>query len=906
MRRLAALAITLVLGWLVVVKFGTGPAGGTAFALGLALLAASIVGWLAAFLRLPRVTGYVVFGLVCGPYAADLINSTMAVDLLAASGFGVALIAFVAGLQLPIGVKGQLARFGTMAAVTVAVVWAGLTAVFFLAWPLFLPISADVHGISRLAASALAAAVVAGLSPSVTVGVITEARATGPLSTLATGVVVFGELFVFVLFAVVLALVRPVIGAAAAASVPGLVAIAWTLLGSAAFGALVGALFVLYVRAVGRESTLVFLGLCAVIAGVGASLQLEPLIAGITAGLVAQRALGEAPRAALLDVIREGATPVLVLFFTAIGASITVDYVANVGFAAMILGVIRVALLAAGTRIGARIARSQTPESSRLWRTLLPTSTMTMSFAIVVAQEHSGWGGEFLVLVLATIAFFEVVAPIVLRASLDEAREVGAASVGGLVVVSNREPWAHEFGPDGSIVVRHTPGGVSVALDALMRERGGVWVAHGAGSADRSVVDERSSVDVPPDAPAYRLRRVWLSQQEVDGYYAGFANSALWPLCHQAHVRPQFRAEDWDTYQAVNRRFADIVAVEAPPGSSVFLNDYHLALVAQTLRERRPQLRTALFWHIPWPDVDRLRICPWRKELLEGLLSNDLVAFQLQRDQRNFLAAAEAELGVASRGDQAFFGDRQVRVINVPIGADFDRISTILQDPELPARMRTLAQELGLEGKAIGIGVDRLDYTKGIPERMRAIEQVLERMPDIAPMFAFVQIGVPSREEVPAYAEISAEIDREVQRINTRFGNGPDDGPVKYLKKTFDLPDLVALYRLARFCIVSSLHDGMNLVAKEFVSARDDLDGVLILSEMAGAAAELEESLIINPYDERRFADAVARSLEMPSWERRRRMQALRRRVAGRDVLAWASSILDRLERRKGQDFLAG
>jgi trehalose 6-phosphate synthase len=313
-----------------------------------------------------------------------------------------------------------------------------------------------------------------------------------------------------------------------------------------------------------------------------------------------------------------------------------------------------------------------------------------------------------------------------------------------------------------------------------------------------------------------------------------------------------------------------------------------------------------LFWHIPWPDVDRLRICPWRKELLEGLLSNDLVAFQLQRDQRNFLAAAEAELGVASRGDQAFFGDRQVRVINVPIGADFDRISTILQDAELPGRMRTLAKELGLEGKAVGIGVDRLDYTKGIPERMRAIEQVLERMPDIAPMFVFVQIGVPSREEVPAYAEISAEIDREVQRINTRFGSGPDDGPVKYLKKSFELPDLVALYRLARFCIVSSLHDGMNLVAKEFVSARDDLDGVLILSEMAGAAAELHEALIINPYDERRFADAVARSLEMPSWERRRRMQALRRRVAGRDVLAWASDILDRLERRKGQDFLAG
>ena len=521
MRRLAALAITLVLGWLVVARFGTGPAGGTAFALGLALLAASIVGWLAAFLRLPRVTGYLVFGLLCGPYAADLITAPMARDLLAASGFGVALIAFVAGLQLPIGGQGQLARFSTMAGVTVAVVWAGLTAVFFLAWPL-LPISADLHGISRLAASALAAAVVAGLSPTVTVGVITEARANGPLSTLATGVVVFGQLFVFVLFAIVLALVRPVLGVSAADPVPDVVALAWTLLGSAAFGAVVGALFVVYVRAIGRESTLVFLGLCALIAGAGAGLQLEPLIAGITAGLVAQRALGEAQRAALLDVIREGATLVLVLFFTALGASIEVKAVATVGFAAMILGAIRVVLLVAGTRMGARIARSQTPESTRLWRTLLPTSTLTVAFASVVAQEHSDWGPEFLTLVLATVAFFEVVAPIVLRASLDDAREIGASSMGGLVVVSNREPWAHEFGPDGSIVVRHTPGGVSVALDALMRERGGVWVAHGAGSADRSVVDEQSSVEVPPDAPAYRLRRVWLSQQEVDGYYAGF------------------------------------------------------------------------------------------------------------------------------------------------------------------------------------------------------------------------------------------------------------------------------------------------------------------------------------------------------------------------------------------------
>jgi trehalose 6-phosphate synthase/phosphatase len=304
--------------------------------------------------------------------------------------------------------------------------------------------------------------------------------------------------------------------------------------------------------------------------------------------------------------------------------------------------------------------------------------------------------------------------------------------------------------------------------------------------------------------------------------------------------------------------------------------------------------------------VDRLRICPWRRELLEGLLSNDLVAFQLPRDQRNFLNGVQEELGVSVSGETAFFGDRQVRVVNVPIGADFDRIEEILADAELTGRIERLDTELKLEGKAVGVGVDRLDYTKGIPERMRAIELVLERRPDIAQSFAFVQIGVPSREEVAAYAEISAEIEADVARINQKFALPGEDGPIRYIKQSLPLPELVALYRRARFCIVSSLHDGMNLVAKEFVAAREDHDGVLILSELAGAAQELHEALIINPYDERGFADAVERAVVMPPWERRQRMQALRRRVAGRDVLAWASDILDRLERRKGHSFLAG
>jgi trehalose 6-phosphate synthase len=903
-RRLTALAITMAGAWLLVSQLSGPPAAATALALGMALIAASIVGWLVAFIRLPRITGYLAFGLLCGPAVANIITFDMARDLRAAGGLAIALVAFIAGLQFQARrAAPSLVRIAGLSFVTLTVAWLGLGVILYAGWA-WLPVAPELAGLQRAAAVALAAIVLVGVSPTLTVAVIAEARASGPLSTLATTTSVLVQLLAILLFTLCLEGTRVAFGSAAASGWTIASAALWTLGGSLAFGALVGAGFALYVRFIGREMTLAFLALCAIIAGVGARFQLEPLLAGVAAGLIVQW-FHPAARDVLLDSIRAGATPVLVLFFAAIGASLNVEALAAVGIAALAIAGVRFVVLPVATRAGTAVARLNTPEAADLWRALLPTSGIALGFSFLIATEHPVWGPSLQTLIVATVAIFEVVGPVVFRAALAEHGEIGE-STGGLVVVSNREPWIHEYKPDGSISVRSTPGGVSVALDALMRERGGVWVAHGAGSADRAVVDEQGSVEVPPDAPSYRLRRVWLSQDEVDGYYAGFANGALWPLCHQAHVRPQFRAEEWDVYQAVNRKFADIVATEAPPDASVFLNDYHLALVAGRLRERRPLLRTAIFWHIPWPDVDRLYICPWRRELLEGLLSNDLVAFQLPRDRRHFVSAASEILGAPVSGDLVFFGDRPVRVVSVPIGADFDRISDILADAELPSRMDRLEQDLELAGKLVGVGVDRLDYTKGIPERMRAIEQVLEREPGLASQLAFVQIGVPSRSQVPAYLEISAEIDAEVARINSRFGRDAAHGPVRYLKRSFPLSDLVALYRRAHFCIVSSLHDGMNLVAKEFVAARDDMDGVLILSELAGAAQELNEALMINPYDERGFADAIARAIAMPPWERRRRMQALHRRVAGRDVLAWASNILDRLERRKGQGFLSG
>jgi len=464
------------------------------------------------------------------------------------------------------------------------------------------------------------------------------------------------------------------------------------------------------------------------------------------------------------------------------------------------------------------------------------------------------------------------------------------------VVVSNREPYQHSHAPDGRITWAPTTGGVAVALDALMRERGGVWIAHGSGDADRDVVDAGDCVAVPPDSPGYTLRRLWLSPEEATQYYEGFANEGLWPLCHEAHVRPIFRALDWDTYQTVNRRFAEVIESELPDRSApVFIQDYHLALVAAKLRLREPGVKTALFWHIPWPSPDRLRICPWRRDLIAGLLGNDLIAFQIDRDRRNFLAAAREALGLEVTRNTVRMGNRIIAVKAVPIGVDYDRIQQIARDPAGETEMARLRQELGLDTPIVGVGVDRLDYTKGVLERLDALELLLERRPDLRDRMTFVQIGVPSRSTLPSYVDVVEAIDRKVADINARHGSGR--GTIRYRKSALRIRRLVALYRLANFCVVSSLHDGMNLVAKEFVAAREDEGGVLVLSEMAGAAQQLHDALLINPYDVEGFASALEQAIDMPEDERRRRMHAMRRVVAGRNVFGWASDILEGLAR---------
>jgi trehalose 6-phosphate synthase len=482
--------------------------------------------------------------------------------------------------------------------------------------------------------------------------------------------------------------------------------------------------------------------------------------------------------------------------------------------------------------------------------------------------------------------------------------EVEAGRTHSLIVVSNREPYMHSRRPDGSIAAVPTTGGVATALDALMRERGGTWIAHGAGDADREVVDGHDRVAVPPGEPAYTLRRVWLTAQEERRYYNGFANEGLWPLAHIVHVPPQFRSEDWAAYRAVNARFAEAVADEIRPDTTaVFIQDYHLALVARELRQRVPNVRTALFWHIPWPHPDRLRMCPWRVDIIRGLLANDLLAFQLERDRRNFLLCVRDEIDATVDKSRVVLDGHVSHVIAAPIGVDFDRIQKVASDPALKretARLRHMFR-LDEEAAVIGIGVDRLDYTKGIPERLDAVDRLLTLRPELRRKLAFVQIGVPSRSKIQTYADIEKRIDRKVAEINSRHGHGPDRGPIRYKKTALKIRSLVALYRLADFCIVSSLHDGMNLVAKEFVAARDDLRGVLVLSEMTGAAQELKQALLINPYHVDGFAQAIGRAIDMPASEQASRIAQLRRLVAGRDVFLWASDILENLERMPDQ-----
>ncbi|NJD87174.1 MAG: trehalose-6-phosphate synthase [Betaproteobacteria bacterium] len=476
-----------------------------------------------------------------------------------------------------------------------------------------------------------------------------------------------------------------------------------------------------------------------------------------------------------------------------------------------------------------------------------------------------------------------------------------------ILIVSNREPYIHVRRGERLEVLRPASGLVT-ALEPVMRACSGTWIAHGAGDADREVVDARDHVQVPPENPSYQIRRVWLTKEEEAGYYYGFANEGLWPLCHIAHTRPVFRASDWEHYRAVNKRFAETVVSESrTPNPIVLVQDYHFALLPRMIREQLPEATIITFWHIPWPNPEAFGVCPWREELLAGLLGSSILGFHTQFHCNNFFDTVDRYL--EARVDRETFtisyGGEPTEVHRYPISIEWP-LKGLADQPPVPECRRAIREALGLPADAkLGVGVDRLDYTKGILERFAAIERFLETEPSWVGRLAFVQIAAPSRSSIDEYQSLDARVRAAAQRINDRF---PSSGckPIVLKIEHHDAGRVYTYYRAADFCFVSSLHDGMNLVAKEFVATREDERGVLILSQFAGAARELPEALIVNPYDTEQCAAAVRDALAMPPDEQRARMRSMRGLLQEFNVYRWAGKMLLDAARMRNRRKLAG
>lgn len=470
-----------------------------------------------------------------------------------------------------------------------------------------------------------------------------------------------------------------------------------------------------------------------------------------------------------------------------------------------------------------------------------------------------------------------------------------------VLVVSNREPYIHEKSEHG-IVVRRPASGLVTAVEPVMRACSGTWIAHGSGSADRVTVDADDRVRVPPRKPAYTLRRVWLTVAEEEGYYYGFSNEGLWPLCHMAHVRPVFRTSDWEQYVEVNQRFAEAVVAEAHTDDPVVLvQDYHFALLPRMVRERLPKATIIMFWHIPWPNPESFGICPWREELLQGLLGNTLLGFHTPFHCKNFLETVDRylETRIEHEASTISYGGELTQVEPYPISIAWPEQESA---GDVALCRREMRDELRLPAMhRLGLGVDRLDYTKGIVERFQAVDRLLEMYPDLVGRFSLLQIAAPSRSSLDEYQNLETRVRKLALEINLRHVNlvAP---PILLRVEHYDAERLACCYRGCDVCVVTSLHDGMNLVAKEFIAARDDELGVLILSQFTGAARELHEALIINPYHIEQGAQALYRALTMPEPEQRERMRSMRQLVRDFNVYRWAGRMLldaARLRRRQ-------
>lgn len=474
-------------------------------------------------------------------------------------------------------------------------------------------------------------------------------------------------------------------------------------------------------------------------------------------------------------------------------------------------------------------------------------------------------------------------------------RDLTHAKLGdnALVVVSNREPYMHVVDEaTGETKCIRPASGLVTAIHPILSACGGTWIAHGGGNADKKFVNSKDKLGVPPEDNRYILKRVWLSKEEEEGYYYGFANEGLWPLCHNTHTRPIFRESDWNMYKKVNQKFADSVVEELPAKNPfVFVQDYHFTLLPKMIKEKRPDATVALFWHIPWPNPENFLICPYQTEILEGMLGCDLIGFHVQNHCNNFLDTANRLL--ESRVDTEKFSvvrfGKETFVRSFPISVNGH--TTGVKPKVDTGKLEKIKREFDLKDKIIGLGVERIDYTKGITERILAIDRFLEKYPEYKNKFVFIQIGAPSRTHLKRYHDLMSEIDELIEKKNWKHRDG-SWRPIIYFDKHFSPEEIEPLYALADFCIVSSLDDGMNLVAKEYVASKEDLNGILILSQFTGAARELTDAILINPYAIEDFAEAIKLAIEMPQEEKIKRMGNMRKIVAGNNIYRWAANII--------------
>lgn len=459
-----------------------------------------------------------------------------------------------------------------------------------------------------------------------------------------------------------------------------------------------------------------------------------------------------------------------------------------------------------------------------------------------------------------------------------------------IFVVSNREPFIHV--KEGKSIRYFSPAsGMVTAIEPLMEACGGTWVAHGSGNADRLVVDKDDKIGAPPNDPGYTLKRVWLTNDEEKGYYYGFSNEGIWPLCHIAHTRPIFRKSDWEQYKKVNEKFAKTLLKEIKQYKNpvIIVQDFHFALLPRLIKNVRPDATIGLFWHIPWPNAESFSICPWKKEILDGLLGADVLGFHTQLHCNNFINTVGKELEALIDLEQFSItkNNHNTFIKSFPISIAFSKQNLAKKGRE----KNEILKKLGINSSYIGLGVDRLDYTKGILERLKAVELFLTKYPSFIGDFTFIQISAPSRTSIAHYQEFAEKVEKEVNRINAFFKKD-DWRPILFLRKHHSHEDIYPLYSLADFCLVTSLHDGMNLVAKEFVAARDDEKGVLILSQFAGASRELRDALIVNPYNGEQTAEAIHTALRMKKSEQTARMKRMRDFIKSYNIYRWSAELL--------------